>query len=103
LLEAMAFGKPVLCSRYAGSREIVRHGANGFIFDPYNPEELASYMQQFIQNPRLGLKFGKCSFEMMASYTPSRAANVMGSLVARVMNRTRGAVLPLVAPELSSE
>jgi glycosyltransferase involved in cell wall biosynthesis/O-antigen/teichoic acid export membrane protein len=103
LLEAMAFGKPVLCSKYAGSREIVRHGVNGFIFDPYNPEELAVYMEQFIQDPRLGPEFGKCSSEMMASHTPSRAANVMGSLVARVMNRTRGAVMSLAAPELSSE
>ncbi|MGB2886302.1 MAG: glycosyltransferase [Candidatus Acidiferrales bacterium] len=86
LLEAMAFGKPVLCSKYAGSKEMVRHGLNGFIFDPDSPEELASYMAHFIQNPHLVLEFGACSSETIAPYTPARAANVLAGLVVKLMD-----------------
>jgi glycosyltransferase involved in cell wall biosynthesis len=103
LLEAMAFGKPVLCSQYAGSREMVRHGVNGFIFDPYSHEELAEYMAQFIQNPRLALEFGKWSSAAIAPYTPARAATVLANLGAKVMDLKKPNVVPLIAAELYSE
>jgi glycosyltransferase involved in cell wall biosynthesis/O-antigen/teichoic acid export membrane protein len=103
LLEAMAFGKPVLCSQYAGSREMVQHGVNGFIFDPHSHEELAEYMTQLIQNPRLAAEFGKRSSAAIAPYTPARAANILANLVARVMDRKKTNGVPLIAVEFSSE
>jgi glycosyltransferase involved in cell wall biosynthesis/O-antigen/teichoic acid export membrane protein len=103
LLEAMSFGKPVLCSKFAGSREMVRHGVNGFLFDPYAPDELAAYMAQFIRDPRLAWEFGKCSLESIRPYTPARAANVLAGLVARVMDREKRNRIPLIAAELPSE
>jgi glycosyltransferase involved in cell wall biosynthesis len=103
LLEAMAFGKPVLCSKYAGSREMVRHGVNGFIFDPYNPEELAQYMAQFSEDPRLTLEFGRCSSETISPFTPRKAANVLADLIAKVMDGDQRNLMPWAAPGFSSE
>ena len=80
LLEAMAFGKPVLCSINAGSKEMVSHGENGFIFDSNNPEELADYMARFITDPSLITRFGARAFEAVAPYTPARAAQALASL-----------------------
>jgi glycosyltransferase involved in cell wall biosynthesis len=74
IVEGMLFGKPVLCSKYAGAKEMVRHGINGFIFDPYDTEELASYMGRFIDEPDLIMRFGAKSSEAIAPYTPERAA-----------------------------
>ena len=76
VVEGMLFGKPVLCSKYAGAREMVQHGVNGFIFDPCNAEELASYMARFISDPDLITRFGAKSSETIAPYTPRRAAAV---------------------------
>jgi glycosyltransferase involved in cell wall biosynthesis len=42
IVKGMLFGKPILCSKYAGAKEMIQHGVNGFIFDPCNAEELAS-------------------------------------------------------------
>lgn len=80
LLEAMAFGKPVLCSINAGSKELVNHGENGFVFDSHNPEELADYMARFITDPSLISRFGARASEAVAPYTPARAAQALASL-----------------------
>jgi glycosyltransferase involved in cell wall biosynthesis len=77
LLEAMAFGKPVLCSINAGSKEMVKHGENGFIFDSDNVEELADYMAQFVGDPSLIARFGARASESIAPYTPARAAQAL--------------------------
>ena len=97
LLEAMAFGKAVLCSQYAGSREMVRHGVNGFLFDPYDPKNLAERMAQFIESPSLALELGKNASDAIRPYTPARAANVLARLVQTVMNRKTPNVASLVA------
>lgn len=74
-LEAMVFGKPVLCSKWAGAAEMVVEGENGYIFDPYQPEELAKFMGQFLENPELSAQMGKKSSELIAKTTPKTAAD----------------------------
>jgi glycosyltransferase involved in cell wall biosynthesis len=88
VLEAMAFGKPILCSQYAGAKEMVEHGMNGYVFDPRNQGELAEYMARFIQQPGLIAEFGQKSKEIIAPYTPAYAAKVLESLVLRLLGRS---------------
>ena len=80
VLEAMAFGKPALCSKYAGSRQMITPGENGFIFDPFDAEQLAGYMARFIQDQKLAGRMGARALETMAPFTPARAAEVLVSL-----------------------
>jgi glycosyltransferase involved in cell wall biosynthesis/O-antigen/teichoic acid export membrane protein len=97
LLEAMAFGKPVLCSRNAGSRELVSHGENGFVFDSHNPQELAGFMAQFVNDPAMILRFGARACEAVAPYTPARAAQALAGFARGTSRPSRGG---LVAPSL---
>src|SRR5258708_16869615 len=85
----MAFGKPVLCSKYAGSRQMVEHGENGFIFDPYDTKELAGYMAKFIHDRDLVAQFGARSKEKIAPFTPTRAADVLADLTFRTAGQGR--------------
>jgi len=80
VLEAMAFGKPVLCSKHAGSKQLVAHGENGYIFDPADTQQLASYMAKFIHDPYLATRLGARSLEKMEPFTPARAADVLANL-----------------------
>jgi glycosyltransferase involved in cell wall biosynthesis len=80
VLEAMAFGKPVLCSKYAGSRQMIAPGENGFIFDPSDIKELADYMARFILDPDLAERMGARSLQKMAECTPARAADALACL-----------------------
>ena len=77
-LEAMAVGKPVLCSKYAGVSELVEDGVNGWVFDPHNPKELAELMKRFLDNPALISAMGENAQRKMEAFTPEAAAEFLG-------------------------
>lgn len=89
VLEAMAFGKPVLCSKYAGSREMIASGENGFVFDPFDPQELADYMSRFIQDRSLGARMGIRGLETISPFTPARSAEVLANVALGVVQPQR--------------
>jgi glycosyltransferase involved in cell wall biosynthesis len=89
VLEAMAFAKPVLCSKYAGARQMVTPGENGFIFDPFDPAQLTGYMTKFIQDHSLARRMGARSLEKMAPYTPALAAELLGNLALCAVEKQR--------------
>jgi glycosyltransferase involved in cell wall biosynthesis len=45
VLEALAFGKPVIGSRRGGIPEIILHGRNGLLFEPDRPGELSAALE----------------------------------------------------------
>jgi len=104
VLEAMAFGKPILCSQYAGSKELVHPGVNGFVFDCYKPDELAGYMERFIQEPELIEQFGRRSKEILGVYTPQKAADVLYHAILKEVQseRTRKRLEPVRQAEHGS-
>jgi glycosyltransferase involved in cell wall biosynthesis len=51
LCEAMACGLPVICSDVCDNASIMEEGVNGFLFDPYDPRELAERIIQYITIP----------------------------------------------------
>ncbi len=59
VLEALASGKPVVASRIGGIPELVNHGEDGYLFEPGNAHELASYMRKLIDDPGLAAEMGK--------------------------------------------
>lgn len=73
LTEAMAFGKPVICSTGAGAVEMIEEQKNGFVYAPAQINHLASYMQKFLDYPNLVSSMGNKSFEIMQHHTPKSA------------------------------
>jgi glycosyltransferase involved in cell wall biosynthesis len=84
-LEAMLLGKPILCSKGAGTSELVVHGENGYVFPPDNATELADLMQKFLANPKLIGAMGERSRQIMAQYTPEAAAKCLAAVTELVM------------------
>lgn len=87
VMEAMVFGKPVLCSRLAGVRRVVQHGVNGFLIDPTRAEDLADGMERFIRDPEMISAFGMRSRELADAYTPERAASVLAAAVTSALGQ----------------
>ncbi|MGA9390302.1 MAG: glycosyltransferase family 4 protein [Candidatus Sulfotelmatobacter sp.] len=85
VLEAMAFGKAVLCSKYVGTRQMIAHGQNGFIFDPFDAPQLAGYMARFIWDQALAQRLGARSLEKIAPFTPACAADALASLALQTL------------------
>ncbi|MBW4633615.1 MAG: glycosyltransferase family 4 protein [Iphinoe sp. HA4291-MV1] len=85
LLEAMAFGKPILCSKWAGAAEMVLEGENGYVFDPYYPETLAQAMKSLIDNPSLISSMGQKSQQLISQHTPEAAAKFFADIASYVL------------------
>jgi len=51
--EAFAAGTPVIASQIGALAEAIRHGVDGFLCEPGNPDELRERMHQFVEDPTL--------------------------------------------------
>jgi glycosyltransferase involved in cell wall biosynthesis len=81
VLEAMAFGKAILCSKWAGAAEMVVDGENGYVFDPYQYYSLGELMQRFLDHPELAKSMGARSKEIIESSNPTTAADFLDQVV----------------------
>jgi glycosyltransferase involved in cell wall biosynthesis len=61
LIEAAAAGLPLVGSDLGGIPEVIEHGANGFLFRPGSPLELASALDRLITDPGLRERMGRRS------------------------------------------
>jgi glycosyltransferase involved in cell wall biosynthesis len=86
-LEAMVFGKPVLCSEWAGAAEMVIEGENGYIFDPHKPEELAIAMRRFLDCPELINSMGNQSQQLISKKNPLSAAQSFVEVISFVLGK----------------
>lgn len=80
-VEAMMFGKPILCSKRAGAAEMVVDGENGYVFDPQDTKKFAELMGKFIENPALINQMGEESKQLMASHTPADVSKFLATVV----------------------
>jgi glycosyltransferase involved in cell wall biosynthesis len=80
VLEAMLFGKPILCSKFAGAADLVENGQNGFIFDPTDHKTLAEYLKRFIDNPKCVDEMGARSKKMIEPFTAQTAAHHLADI-----------------------
>lgn len=51
IIEAMAYGTPVITTNYRGLPTLVVNGVNGFLVEPTRPEEIAERITRLINNP----------------------------------------------------
>ena len=73
--EAMACGLPILCSKYNGCwPELVQKGINGWVFDPFDPDDLLQCLKEAIKSQDSLKKMGNESRRIIASHTPKLAA-----------------------------
>jgi glycosyltransferase involved in cell wall biosynthesis len=84
VLEAMAMGKAILCSKFAGAAELVQQGENGYVFDPTEAEATTTAMRHFINDPSLSSRMGQQSAQIMAHYTPETAAKFLATVAETV-------------------
>ena len=59
VLEAMAFGKPVITSFYGGAKEAVIDGVTGFVLDPFDTEKMAKKVRELLNDKDKATSFGQ--------------------------------------------
>jgi glycosyltransferase involved in cell wall biosynthesis len=81
VLEAMAAGRPVIASRLPGIQEIITEGADGVLFEPGDPADLARAIGQLLANPSEARRLGAAARRTVADRF---SADAMGDRVGQV-------------------
>ena len=87
-LEAMARGAIVLASRAGGMKEAIRHGENGFLFEPNSERAMADCALSLIADPERAEAVGLAARKTAESYTWESAAEKFEQFVSEL--RTLG-------------
>lgn len=53
LVEAMTYGKPIICTKVSGTLDYVDDGITGIFYEPYNHEELKMYITKLYHDDSL--------------------------------------------------
>lgn len=76
VLEAYAYGKPVIASNIGSLAEIVEDGVTGLLFDPKNSKQIADCIRKLYEAPELCMRLGKQGRKMCETvYSPQRHWN----------------------------
>lgn len=71
-LEAMATGKPILGANARALPELIHPGENGYLFRPGDPEDMARYMRQLLQEQERWPLMGAVSMRIAQEHSLER-------------------------------
>jgi len=88
-VEAMAAGLVVVSSGTGGAKEIVRHEANGLIFDPDRPEDLADQLAALAQDAGLMARLQRAGQARAAELSVTQAVRRIEELAEEMLASAR--------------
>lgn len=65
MLEALQYGKPILCYDVASNAEIVVHGKNGYLVEPYQIEKIGEHLIELHLSPEKYLQMQMAGEEVL--------------------------------------
>lgn len=68
VLEAMAYGKPVIGARVGGIPELIEHGQTGFLFNAGDAGELAGMIRRLLDDPQMAQSMGQATRQRVEKY-----------------------------------
>ncbi|HEX6554984.1 MAG TPA: glycosyltransferase [Ktedonobacteraceae bacterium] len=83
-MEAMACGLPVVAANSYALPELVHHGENGYLFQPGNSDELASYLDTLLADAPLRARMGQKSLEIIAKHDRAQVLDQWEALYRRL-------------------
>jgi len=86
ILEAMAFGLPVVCSGVGAIPEIIHHGHNGLLVKPKSVEDLVDAIWTLIKSPKLRRRIVESGYKTAEAYTVERQAQIVANQIHQVIN-----------------
>ncbi len=74
ILEAMAFGLPIVSTNIAGIPDLVVEGENGYLLDPGDVDGFINKIYLFIKDPKKRFEFGIKSYEISKKFAKNKIA-----------------------------
>jgi len=94
--QALLSGVPVVATRVDGVPEVIRHGENGYLVDPMNPELTAQLVLRIIESKGACLNPGPDPDEYLHAFGQDLMVQEEDKFYMRLITRTRG-IIPLTA------
>ncbi|GAB4167774.1 MAG: hypothetical protein Kow00108_00390 [Calditrichia bacterium] len=90
LLEAMAYGLPVIASNVGGNKEIIKHNRNGYLFEPDDYKTLARYIHDILEKKEIAIKMANNNLaDIRNNFVLSVIKEKYVNLFNRVVNREK--------------
>ena len=86
LLEAMAFGLPIIGVDALGMPELVHDNENGFLVQPDNSKKIAQHAIKLIENRDLANKLGLDSLKLIKKYSLTKTAEELEKAYTNLVN-----------------
>lgn len=84
LMEAMAVGLPIVCSKIRGNVDLIEDGRGGYLYDCHDVKGFAEGMEKIVAGK--GAKMGKINIETMKIFDFSTVNNCMRSIYEDLFN-----------------
>ncbi len=93
VLEAMAYGKPIVATAVGGIPELVAHGISGLLVSPGDPSQLAEALSALASDADLRFRMSQASLERYeeGDFTPAHAARATLAVYNRALQLHQGA------------
>jgi len=89
LLEALAWGLPVVTSPLGGIPEVVRHGENGFLVSPTDERAIRDAIERLVQDEPLRLRMGAAARATAAHFDIARYWARLEDIYLKTLQRRR--------------
>lgn len=90
ILEAMAYGHPIISTSVGGIPEVVKDGVNGIIVEPGNVEQIATAISTFVEHKHLIREYGNRSLELVKPYLPENVFSTLASMYNHLIAKIYG-------------
>ncbi len=85
-IDAAAMGKPFVLTDIRGSREVARHGFEGLLVPPREPERLAAAITLLLEDPPLRARLGACARQRaIERFDERRVADVVVDMYRKLL------------------
>ena len=87
LLEAMAYGKPIVATRVGGIPDVLADGTEGVLVPPGDVAALAAAVGELVGDPDRARELGRAAKERVAELTPATIAKRLDLVYQEVIGR----------------
>lgn len=83
IAEAMATGMPVIASTHSAGPELIEHGVNGFIVEPWDVDAISTHIDALAADPRIAVDMGQNAAKAATEMSWDAHAIRLGALLDR--------------------
>lgn len=86
VLEAQAAARPVIASNVGGIPQIIKDGENGFLFSPYNLDELVEKIEAILEDPDMAKRMGVAGRKNAEKFSGEEARRIWLRELSHIVN-----------------